>query len=301
MTGGSFNYLVKHGVTNLWINKLMSLASIGILSACLVLIGGSALISVNIKDVFKGIKDQNEIRVFLHDSVTPAEKNSIEKRLDSIAEISEYRFIDKEEALEEAKEMLGENAGILDGYVDDNPLAESYLLKLNEIGKTREIYEELSAMPGVEQVNAMNDVVDTISGLEKTVLIFGGVVVVILILASVIVIQNTIRLTTFARRREINIMKYVGATNAFIRLPFLVEGMLVGLIAAAAAFGLLYGIYQGIIKIFDSSTILWVQKVSTQLVEFKSVAGYLILGFASAGILLGSIGSASAIRRYLEV
>lgn len=301
MTGGSFRYLVKHGVLNLWLNKLMSLASIGILAACLVLIGGAALISVNVNDIFSNIEDQNEMRVFLLETITASEKASIEKRLDSITEIAEYRFIDKDEALEEAKELLGDNASILDGYIDDNPLAVSYKLRLNDITKTRELFEELSAMPGVEQVNAMNDVADTISGLERTILIFGGLVVIILILASIVVIQNSIRLTTYARRREINIMKYVGATNTFIRLPFLVEGILVGLIAAALAFGILYGIYRGVIKIFDSSSIIWVQKVSGQLVDFKICAPYLIIGFSASGILLGSIGSSSAIRRYLKV
>ncbi|MCL1831089.1 MAG: permease-like cell division protein FtsX, partial [Oscillospiraceae bacterium] len=290
MTGGSFRYLVRRGVTNLWLNKLMSLASVGILAACLVLIGASALISSNVNDIFSHIEDQNEMRVFLLETVTESEKSSIEKRLDTIAEIAEYRFIGKEEALEEAKDLLGDNASILDGYIDDNPLAVSYMIKLNDITKTRDIFEELSVMPGVEQVNAMNDVADTISGLERTIVIFGGIVVGILILASLIVIQNSIKLTAYARRREINIMKYVGATNAFIRLPFLVEGILVGLIAASFAFGILYGIYQGVIKIFDSSSILWVKKVSSQLLPFSSMSGYLALGFSTSGILLGSIG-----------
>lgn len=301
MTGGSFSYLVKHGVTNLWLNKLMSFASICILAACLVLIGGAGLISVNVRDIFSNIEEQNEMRVFLVETVTEAEKSSIEKRLDSISEIAEYRFIGKEEALEEAKSLLGDNASILDGYIDDNPLAVSYTIKLGDISKTRDIYEELSRMPGVEQVNAMNDVADTITGLERTILIFGGIVVLILVLASVIVIQNSIRLTTYARRREINIMKYVGATNAFIRLPFLVEGILIGLIGASLAFGILFGIYKGVLEIFSNSAIMWVQKVSGSLIEFRSVAWYLIAGFAGSGILLGSIGSSSAIRRYLRV
>ena len=301
MTGGSFNYLVKHGVTNLWLNKLMSFASIGILAACLVLIGGSALISVNVRDIFRNIEEQNEMRVFLLETVTDAEIDSIEKRLDSITEVSEFRFIGKEEALEEARKLLGDNANILDGYIDENPLAVSFTLKLSDISKTREIYDELSNMHGVEQVNAMNEVADTLTGLERTLLIFGGIVVSILILASIIVIQNSIRLTTYARRREINIMKYVGATNAFIRLPFLVEGILVGVIAAALAFGLLFGIYRGVIEIFETSSISWVKQVSSQIVAFRSVAWYLALFFVASGVVLGTIGSSSAIRRYLKV
>ena len=301
MTGGSFRYLVKQGIINLWLNRLMTFASIGILAACLVLIGGACLISVNAQGFFKNIEAQNEMRVFLVSNVTNAEKKSIESRLESIVEVSEFRFIDKDEALEEAKALLKDKASILDGYVDDNPLAESYTLKLSDISKTKEIYEELSAMPGVEQVNAMTEVAETITGLEKTLFIFGGIVVGILVIASVVVIQNAIRLTVYARRREINIMKYVGATNAFIRLPFLVEGISVGIISATVAFFLIYGIYSGVIEIFKTSAIAWVAGISGQIINFSELWLYVAAGFYTGGILLGAFGSGSTIRRHLKV
>lgn len=301
MTGGSFRYLVKQGITNLWFNRLMTMASVGILAACLILIGGASLISLNVRDILHNVEGQNEMRVFLLDEATADEIESIESRLSAMPSVSTYRFIGKDEALEEAKEMLGDNAGILDGYIDDNPIAASYVLKLGDISKTGEVQSELSAMPGVEQVNAMTEVVETLTGLEKALLIFGGVVVVILILASVVVIQNSIRLTVFARRREINIMKYVGATNGFIRLPFVVEGMMVGMIAALLALALIYAIYNGVVGIFETSDISWVAAAAGRLIPFSELWFYVALGFFGGGIILGAIGSGSAIRKYLKV
>ena len=301
MTGGSFRYLVKQGLANLWFNRLMTVASVGILAACLILIGGAGLISLNLRDILHNVEGQNEMRVFLLDEVTEDERASIEGRLSAMPSVSEFRFIGKEEALEEARRMLGDKASILDGYIDDNPVATSYVLKLRDISKTNEVQGELSAMPGVEQVNAMTEVVDTLTGLEKTLLIFGGVVVAILVLASIVVIQNSIRLTVFARRREINIMKYVGATNGFIRLPFVVEGVMVGMIAALLALLILYGIYNGVIHIFETSEIRWVASVADQIIPFSRLWAYISAGFFGGGIILGAIGSGSAIRKYLKV
>lgn len=301
MTGGSFRYLVKQGMSNLWLNRLMTAASVGILVACLVLVGGASLISLNVRDIFHSVEGQNEMRVFLFEEVTEDERQSIESRIEAMPSVAEHSFVDKEAALEEGRVMLGDRAGIFDGYVEENPLAESYVLKLSDISKTGEVQAELEALPGVEQVNAMTEVADTLSGLEKALLIFGGVVVVILILASVVVIQNSIRLTVFARRREINIMKYVGATNGFIRLPFIVEGMMVGLIAAVLAFGLMYAIYYGVLRVFETSSIQWVSNVSGQLIPFSSVWMWLAAGFLGGGVLLGAIGSGGAVKKHLKV
>lgn len=301
MTGGSFKYLVKQGLSNLWLNRLMTFASIGILAACLILIGAAGLVALNVSDAFQRVEGQNEIRVFLYDEATDEEINSIESRLSAMPDVTEYEFIGKAAALGELGDMLGEDEGILEGYIEDNPLAASFAITLGDISKTAEIQKELSAMPGVEQVNAMTEVVDTLSGLESALLIFGSIVVIILVLASVVVIQNSIRLTVFARRREINIMKYVGATNGFIRLPFVVEGMSVGIIAAALGFGIVYGIYAGILKIFETSSLNWVSSLTGQLIPFGDIWWWMAIGFLVFGILLGSIGSSSAIRKHLKV
>lgn len=303
MTGGSFKYLVKQGLSNLWLNRLMTFASIGILTACLILIGGASLVAVNVRDIFHHVEGQNEMRVYFYDEATDAEIESVENRLIAMSEdIAEYRFINKDNALLELGEKMGENADILDGYLDDNPLPVSFSIKLNDVSKTEAIQKELEVMPGVEEVSAQTGVANTLTGLEKVLLIFGGIIVVILILASIVVIQNSIRLTVFARRREINIMKYVGATNGFIRLPFVVEGMTVGIIAAILGFGLIFGIYTGVLRIFESSTIGGlVASLAGNLIPFSQVWLWLAIGFLIFGILLGAIGSSSAIRKYLKV
>ena len=301
MRGSSFGYLVKQGIINTWINRMMSMASIGILTACMIIVGGSGLLAVNIRDVFKEIEEKNELVVFVQDDADDITVNEISDRINTLDHIADYHFVSKAEALEEQKEFMGDKGYLLNGLEDDNPLPASFRIKVDSLEQMSYVVDELRYFKGVESVSAPTDLARTLTGVEKTLLVLGSIIIGILIVASAVVISNTIRLTLYARSREIRIMKYVGATDAFIRLPFVVEGITIGVISAALAFGVLALIYESLGTMFGGSGISWLTGVSTTLVPFSGLWKWVLGSFLAFGVVLGAFGSGSSIRRYLRV
>ncbi|MBQ8995131.1 MAG: permease-like cell division protein FtsX [Oscillospiraceae bacterium] len=301
MRGSSLGYLIKKGISNIWLNRMMSAASMGILTACLIIVGGSGLLAVNIRDIFTAIENQNEMVIFIKEDATEEDVTVLGDKIDSLDHVSDYYYVSKAEALEEQKEYMGEKGYLLDGLEDDNPLPASYRLTLSGLEYLNETVEQLQHYRGVDTISAPTDLADTLTGVEKTALVLGSIIIGILIVASTVVISNTIRLTLFARRREINIMRYVGATNGFIRLPFVVEGMTIGIFSAVLAFGVIWAIYQSLGSLFAETRISWLTSVSNNLIPFMNLWYYVLGGFLIAGILIGSLSSSSSIRRYLKV
>ncbi len=301
MRGSSFGYLVAQGIKNTWLNRLMTLASIGILVACFIIIGGAAIITLNVRDFLITVQGQNEVVVYIQDGTTDADIQKIEQELSVIDGISEIAFVSKEMALEEQKEFMGENGDLLVGLEDDNPLPASFRVKLSDLNKIDAVRQAMEALDYVESIQAPVELARTLTGIQNTVIAIGGVIIGILLLTSLVVISNTIRLTVFARRKEINIMKYVGATNSFIRLPFIIEGMVIGLIAAFTSFGFLFLMYENIITLIRESGVAWIQSMATGMVPFSAVWFWFLGGFIVAGIFIGTTGSSSSINKYLEV
>lgn len=301
MRGSSFGYLVKQGIINTWINRMMSVASIGILTACMIIVGGSGLLAVNIRDIFKTIEEKNELVVFLLDEADEAVVADVGDRIETLEHISSYYFVSKADALEEQKEFMGDKGYLLDGLEDDNPLPASYRIKVDSLEYLSYVVDELKFYNGVETVSAPTDLARTLTGVEKTLLVLGSIIIGILIVSSAVVISNTIRLTLYARRREIMIMKYVGATDSFIRLPFVVEGITIGVISALLAFGVLSLIYESLGTMFGGSGISWLTGVSNTLIPFSRLWKEVLASFLGFGVFLGAFGSGSSIRRYLRV
>ncbi len=301
MRGSSLGYLIRKGISNIWLNRMMSAASIGILTACLIIVGGSGLLAVNIRDLFTSIENQNEIVVFIKEEATEQEVNNLGTYIDSLDHVSDYYYVSKADALAEQKEYMGEKGYLLDGLEEDNPLPASYRLTLSGLEYLDEIVTSLQSYQGVDTISAPTDLADTLTGVEKTALVLGSIIIGILVVASTVVISNTIRLTLFARRREINIMKYVGATDGFIRLPFVVEGITIGILSALLSFGVIFAIYQSLGTLFAETKISWLTTVSSSLIPFANLWYYVIGGFIVAGVLIGSMASSASIRRYLRV
>lgn len=301
MRGSSLGYLIRKGISNIWLNRMMSAASVGILTACLIIVGGSGLLAVNIRDLFTSIENQNEIVVFVKEDATEQEVTNLGTYIDSMDRVSDYYYVSKADALEEQKGYMGEKGYLLDGLEDDNPLPASYRLTLSGLEYLDEVVSQLQNYQGVDTISAPTDLADTLTGVEKTALVLGSIIIGILIVASTVVISNTIRLTLFARRREINIMKYVGATDGFIRLPFVVEGITIGILSALLAFGVVFAIYQSLGTLFSQTQISWLTSVSNSLIPFAGLWYYVLGGFLIAGVLIGSMSSSASIRRYLRV
>ena len=236
MFKNSFGYLVKEGLHNIRANRQMSVASIGVLIACMVLIGGALLLSLNINSLMGYVESFNEVVVWIDDDLGSAGTERLKTEIDDLPNIASKQYISKEDALKELSDTLGSQS-FLEGfeqYADENPLPASFRLKVNSLENLPETVKTLESLSGVESVESSNEVATTLVGIKTAIHVAGLTIVAILMVVSIIIIANTVRVTIFNRRREINIMKYVGATNAFIRFPFLVEGGAIGQRLAAA-------------------------------------------------------------------
>ena len=300
MKGSSFSYLLKQGFKNIYVNRLMSLASIGVLTACFLLIGGSVLFSLNVNSIMGYVESQNRIVAFVENNLPQEQMDSIDQTIRSMDNLGEIEFVSEEEAMEEQREELGDAAVLLDG-LDEDTFPPSYRIKVNDLSKLSETVSQLEAIDGVYRVNAYNDVAETLTSIKNMVAVAGLAVVLILMAVSIMIIANTIKVTVFNRRKEINIMKYVGATDGFIRVPFLVEGTILGIISALISFGLLWWGYSFVMGWIGENSSPWISMAQTSLVPFVQVAPYLIGGFLVGGMLIGALGSIVFVRRYLKV
>ncbi len=297
MNGGSFGYLIKQGVHSAWLNRVMTLASIGILTACLILVGCTGLLALNIRDTFKSVEDETEMIVYIDDAATSAQTERVGQEIAKLDGVLNTEFISKADAIEIQKESLGDQGYLLDGLGEFLP--SGYRVYVDGLENMLAVRGEIEKLDNVLEIYVPTQLVEILTGLRNIVGILGGILIIILIVASIVVISNTIKLTVFSRRREISIMKYVGATNGFIRLPFVVEGLTIGLTAAILAFLIVMGVYQGLAQMITVSSIGWLSSI--KVVPFWDV-WYWVLGlFAASGMIIGSFGSASAMRKHLKV
>ncbi len=301
MRGSSFGYLVHEGARNLYANRTMSLAAIGVLVACLLLIGNAVLLSVNINSLLGYVEDQNEIVLFLNDNIDDETIAQLDRELKAMDSIASSVFVSREQGLIDWMKTLNNGDQLLSWLAGDNPLPDSYRVKIKELKDIDVVLMDLRGLNGVNKVNAPIEVAEAILNLRTGLGMVGISIILILAAVSLVIVANTIKITVFNRRKEISIMKYVGATNGFIRLPFLIEGILLGLISATIAFLLLWGGYHIIIVTISKSSVAWASIVMANIVSFGSIALPLYCGFVAAGVFIGSLGSMIFIGKYIKV
>lgn len=297
----SFFYLVKQGFKNLWNNRLMSLASIGVLVSCMLLIGAAALLAVNVSNVVDELEDQSEAIVYLDDGTSDADRERIRKDIIATGKISTVEFISKEEALSSMMESMDSEGLLFDAYKDNNNLPDSYRITFDDVSHLENTVAAIEKIDGVFSVSAMTEVANVITGIKKMAYIGGIVIIGLLIAVSLMIVGNTIKITVFSRRREISIMKYVGATNGFIRLPFVVEGMSLGIISGAIAYGLIYFGYDYLTNWVLSQKSDWFSMIISGMVPFSAISSQLLIGFLCGGALIGVFGCAAFIGKHLKV
>ncbi len=320
MKWSSFRYLVKQGWHNMIFNRLMSLASVGVLTACLVITGAAVLLSENVGRYVDYLETLNEIVFFIDDAVPKEKIDEMNTKISQHENVSQCVFIPKSAAVEEMREQLGEYSSIMDEYAgegnESNPLPASFRVSVKDVAKLSETVNTVNQMGlytgtdeagnPVEQnvfykISSPSELSDTLVSLRRIVSYIGSGLVLVLGIVSIVVIGNTIRLTVFARRKDINIMKFVGATNAFIRLPFFVEGMTVGAISGLLASGLVVGIYYGIEQALLSPEAMWLNEFTRCMVPFTQVIQPITIGFVLFGVVIGGIGCTMSIRKHLKV
>ena len=320
MKWSSFKYLVKQGWHSMVANRLMTLASIGVLVACLMITGVAALLSVNVTSYVDYLETLNEI-VFFIDDAAPAETvEALKTQIPADGNVAACEYVPKAAAVEDMREYLGDYGDIMNDYAGEgnteNPLPASFRVSVTDVADLAPTVERIKAMGAYTataedgtasdanvfyKVNSPSELSSTLVNLKRIVNYIGWGLVAVLGVVSVVVISNTIRLTVFARRKEINIMKFVGATNAFIRLPFFVEGMTVGAISGVLATVVVGGAYYGLEQALLQPEALWLNEFTKCMWPFMDIIWPLLGGFVLFGVAIGGVGCASSIRKHLKV
>ncbi len=290
-------YSLKQAFVQIFRNKGMTVASLFAITAMLLILGLFFFLTVNVNFITEEIKDQfDTIEVFLQDDQTEAQAEVIRNSLSQLQGVANVEYISKAQAMEEFKTRWGDNAYLLDGLAS-NPLPNSLRVTLENLEDGELVAEVSRSMSGVEDVRyyqtEVNKILRISEGIQKGAL----VVIAFLIIVSVVVVSNTVKLTVMARQEEIRIMKYVGATNWFIRGPLLLEGMFIGLIAALIALGCTWAIYARLIAAIGQQAVIL---LSTSLVETSFMMINLTWIYIALGISIGAFGSILSMRRFLQ-
>lgn len=302
MKWSSFKYLVRQGIHSLGTHSMMTFASIGVLTVCLVLTGIAYLFSVNVDSLIDYLGSQNETVVYLNPDLNEEQTAAVDTAIRSISGVSGVEYVSKEDVLSTYKGYMSEQyADLWDAFDNDNPFKANYRVTVKDLDDIQRISDELSAIEGVDSVSAPLAMSNVFVQVQDVVTYAGYGLVVVLAVVAVVVISNTIRITVFARRREINIMKYVGATNGFIRLPFFVEGMAAGLISAFIASVIVLGGYWVLTYYSDLVPGFWRSLLSESVVPVTDVWYKVVPAFAAFSVLMGGVGSLVSIRKHLDV
>lgn len=396
MRVSSFGYLTRQGMKNLWRNRMMTLASVSVLTACLLIVGIAMLLTANLNRVVEYVESENEFKAFVvkeddyliqqlengllvldesalpeesaaeepTESVTeeesaseaeesdtakedqkdtektasettsqteeesagsePAKEGStvtvdelalakeqfdwdgfcanLQSQIQSISNVEDVSFVSKDEGIESMKDQLGDQAELLDDYEgEENPLNDSFTIRVKDLTKLSDTIEQVSGLEGIETVSAANSVAKTLTQIRHIVNVAGWSLVAALAIVSLVIITNTIRASIFSRRKELNIMSYVGATKSFIRFPFVVEGICLGLISAVIAYGLITLGYTAVMNKLLGQQTGWLGSAIQSLIPYSQIALEMGIFFLASSVLIGVIGSTISIRSHIKV
>ncbi|SFI07374.1 cell division protein FtsX [Tindallia magadiensis] len=294
----SFQYILQQSFKGIWRNKGMGVASISSVAASLTILGLMMILVLNMGHLASLAQTQfDSMQVYLEDDLSSQEIDVLGSRIGDIQGVSYVHYESKEMALANMKERWGEQGHLLDS-LDNNPLPNSYIVHVHHIRYSDAVVNEIDRLTGVDEIRYYRDIIDNlirIAGLVRTV---GLIVMTVLILIATFIISNTIKLTINARKREIRIMKDVGATNWFIRWPFLLEGTILGLVGAMIAVVIVYFGYQ---TIFDMVTTRFFVMFSTYLLSVEEMMQRTVIMFAVLGSGVGALGSIISLRKHLEI
>ncbi len=290
----SVRYLTLQGFKNIWAHRMMSIASVGVLVACMLMLGIAVVLSQNIELMLGSLEQQNVVMVYYQEDYSEEQAVEATHQIADLENVRTADFVSKEEGLERQKQTMGEEySALFDWVVDENPLPHAAQVVLRDLTLFDETLEQIRSVEGVDQLSEQRDVAQKITAIRSIVNNAGFWIIVLLTAISLVIVSNTIRVTMYARKREINIMKAVGATNSFIRLPFVIEGVVLGILAGCISIGALYFIYKAAIKAF-------VATFSMQAVGFSTFVWPLLGAFILLGVAVGVVGSVLSIGKYLR-
>lgn len=292
----SFGYLLSEGLKSLWKNRTMSIASIGVLISCLLMTGIAGLLSLNLSETMESFEGNNVTTVFLDESLpslTAVKVGEELKRLDNIAECT---FVPKDDGLANIMaSMEGDSDALFYGLQGlENPLPDSYTISMVDLSQYDATIAAIEAVEGVDHVQSIRDVAAKLSNLDRLVRYCSIGIVVVLGVVSLFIISNTVKVTMFSRRMEINIMKSVGATNGFVRIPFIIEGMVIGMLSGSVSATVLYFAYdKAVAVVYGIAPFL-------SIVDIHPYVWMLYTAYIVVGMLFGMMGGVISISRYLK-
>ena len=292
------SYFLTEGFRNVFKNKKSTFSCLGVMCATMLIFGLFFTIGRNINNAIKSLESKQGMQVFMEYEATDEEISKLNEDLNKVEGINSIQIKTKEDAYNTMKERLGKNEKALRGFTPDI-FSVSYEITLTDLSLNDQVYDQITKLDGVREVLNKRDVIQKLSNIANTVQIITFVIFGILILISLFIISNTIKLTVHARRKEISIMKYVGATNGFIRTPFIIEGIIIGLISGILSILIVGGGYNYIVnQLLKSET--WVS-LSIDLLSFGDMLTQIVLVYMLLGVGIGVIGSSISMKKYLEV
>lgn len=297
MKWNTIKYLFKEGILGLWKNRLMALASAGTIVLCLLILGMSYSIAKNIEYIMHQVETQLGISAYVNEEIEEARLTEIAALIKNTPHVNEVTYVSKEDALKTFAQGQ-ENDTLFEQFKNDNPLPASFEIKVDQIENQDQVVAKLSAVPEL-QVEYFKNESKIFMNVNRSIQLVSTVIIGCLVIIALLLITNTIKLTVYVRRREINIMKYLGATDAFIRLPFVVEGVLIGIIGCMIPIYAIKEGYQFLIEVMGDS--LGSFMGGMHLVPSAQIMQGLVPIFVAIGVGIGMIGSAIAIRKHLKV
>ena len=301
MKPSAFLFLTRRGVRNLGKHWAMTIACIASLSVCMTLNTFATLAEVNVDSMVNYLGQQNEMVVFVDPEADDETTAEVGSRISETPGVSYVEFMSKEDTLNAYRGFLSDYASLLDEFENDNPFKANYRVSLSDLSQMSAISKKFQSIPGVYSVSAPVEMTQTFVQIQKVVTKGGQIVILVLMAVSIITVGSTIRLSVFARRREIEIMKYVGATNAMVTLPFVVEGLTMGLISGAITTVAGIGGYYYIVEASSTFGSLWQMLMGSALVPVENVWSTILTYSLAGGALVGGLGSMFSIRKHLNV
>ena len=291
-------YLIGEGFSNVFKNKKSTMASIIIMCATMIIFGLFLIIGENVNHFVDNLKLQQGFQVFMKEDATQEEMDKVKEDIRALDGISTIEFISKEQGLNTMKEKLKDEKGVLDGF-NVQKIKASYIVKVTDLERSKTIQSEVEKIDNVVKITNSNETAMKLISIAKVIRIATGVILLLLIIISTFIISNTIKLTVHSRRKEISIMKYVGATNSFIRWPFIVEGIVIGIISSIISIIIVGGTYNIITTKMAESD--FVRVMGMNLVGLNEMLTSIILVYLILGIGIGTVGSVVSMRKYLKV
>ena len=292
-------YLIGEGFSNVFKSKKQAMTSLGMMCITMLIFGIFFAIGQNLNHFVEQIEAKQGLQVYIKKDATQIQIQDIKTELQKIDGINTIEYVSKEDALQVMKDKLGEKADLLSGYEVNNPFPASYTITLTDLTLSQQVQDKINQIEFVDEIKSKEQTINVLVKIAKGVKIGTYIIIAFLIVFSIFIIANTIKLTVHARRREISIMKYVGATNGFIRWPFAVEGIIIGLISGATSTAILSGIYN---LVSQNQTFLQViSKMGITLLPFSELFNAIVIIYLVLGIGIGVLGSTISMRKYLKV